>query len=171
MSEPGKPEYYCEKCGAPVDPTDEKCPNGHDLKEVGIQIKKLLEEKLVLNDTVSIVHNASQAVHKGINVVGIVLQEIKNDYNDLRATFDVNQEEISNKSDIPRKLDLLRDKMNQMGSNVEKMVSDVEKIKDQTTEPTSGQQVIADARSAIIGWIVAAIMTLIALFLGWKAFI
>lgn len=26
---------YCQKCGIPVDPTDEKCPNGHVLAEVG----------------------------------------------------------------------------------------------------------------------------------------
>ena len=119
----------------------------------------------------TIVGNSSMHIREGISHIGTALNEIRVNYSDLRATFNVNQEEISNKSDILGTLDLMGDKLNQIGSNVEKMESDVEKILDQTTEPTSGQQVIADARSGIIGWIVAAIMTLIALLLGWKAFI
>jgi len=35
MSESSKDGCYCQKCSAPVDPTDEKCPNGHVLAEVG----------------------------------------------------------------------------------------------------------------------------------------
>lgn len=35
MSESHKDGCYCQKCGAPVDPTDEECPNGHVLAEVG----------------------------------------------------------------------------------------------------------------------------------------
>jgi len=141
---------------APVDPSDEKLPNG-------IVISR--------DDAVSIVNSTSQTLYEGISLLGTALSEIKGNFISLRSTFDVNQEEISNKSDIPGKIDLMRDKLNQIGSNVKKMESDVEKILDQTTEPTSEQKIIADARSGIIGWIVAAIMTLIAVLLGWKAFI
>lgn len=35
MSESREDGCYCKKCGVPVDPTDEKCRNGHVLKEVG----------------------------------------------------------------------------------------------------------------------------------------
>ena len=35
MSEPREDGCYCQKCGASVDPTDEKCPNGHVIADVG----------------------------------------------------------------------------------------------------------------------------------------
>ena len=120
----------------------------------------------------TIVNNTcSLNTNYGIELIGATLNEIKDNYLSLRSTFDANQEEISNKSDIPGKIDLMRDKLNQIGSNIRKMESDVEKILDQTTETTSEQKIIEDARSGIIGWIVAAIMTFIAFLLGWKSFI
>lgn len=49
-----KPKYHCVKCNAIVDPTDEKCPNGHDLSIVGKKIKLALTEGLTLSDSVSL---------------------------------------------------------------------------------------------------------------------
>ena len=46
------PGCYCKKCSAPVNPKDEKCPNGHILKEVGKHHVVVLEEKLGLSDEV-----------------------------------------------------------------------------------------------------------------------
>jgi len=49
-----RPKYYCRECGAPVEPTDEQCPNGHDLSDVGKSIKLTLTEGLKLSDSVSL---------------------------------------------------------------------------------------------------------------------
>lgn len=37
---------YCKKCGASVNPNDEKCPKGHILKEVGKHFVVSAEEKI-----------------------------------------------------------------------------------------------------------------------------
>lgn len=49
-----KPKYHCAKCDAIVNPTDEKCPNGHDLSIVGKKIKLTLTEDLTLSDSVNL---------------------------------------------------------------------------------------------------------------------
>ncbi|MCW4051239.1 MAG: hypothetical protein NWE89_16060 [Candidatus Bathyarchaeota archaeon] len=48
MVESGVPKYHCQKCDAPIDPTDKICPNGHVLKEVGKKIKLHLEDRINL---------------------------------------------------------------------------------------------------------------------------
>ena len=51
---PSAPKYHCVKCDAIVNLTDEKCPNGHVLKDVGIKMKLLLEDKITLSDQLEI---------------------------------------------------------------------------------------------------------------------
>ena len=46
MSLPSKDGCYCKECHAPVDQTDEKCPNGHILKDVGKAFVVTLEAKI-----------------------------------------------------------------------------------------------------------------------------
>lgn len=53
MSEPREDGCYCRKCGAPVDPTDEKCPNGHILAEVGRAYVRTLIESLKIRASAS----------------------------------------------------------------------------------------------------------------------
>lgn len=53
-----KPKYRCKECDAIVNPTDEKCPNGHDLSIVGKIIKLTLTEKLTLSDSVTLTSGA-----------------------------------------------------------------------------------------------------------------
>jgi len=52
MDEVLGPGCYCRKCGAPVDPMDEKCPNGHILKEVGKHFVVVLEDKVGVSDKI-----------------------------------------------------------------------------------------------------------------------
>ena len=49
MDQEKSPGCYCKKCGAPIDPTDEKCPNGHVLKDVGRHYVVVLEESIDLS--------------------------------------------------------------------------------------------------------------------------
>lgn len=42
----------CKKCGASIDPADEKCPNGHVLKDVGRHYKVILKESIGLSDSI-----------------------------------------------------------------------------------------------------------------------
>lgn len=65
---------YCQKCGAPVDPTDEKCPNGHVLAEVG--------RSFVRSASARIVFNASETVITKLN-----------EYKDLYATLTVKEKD------------------------------------------------------------------------------
>lgn len=46
MSESREDGCYCKKCGVPVNPTDEKCQNGHILKEVGRHFVRSAEAKI-----------------------------------------------------------------------------------------------------------------------------
>jgi len=74
MSVPDNDGCYCKKCGALVDPTDEKCPNGHVLAEVG--------RHFVRSASARIVFNASEAVITKLN-----------QYKDLYATLTVKQKD------------------------------------------------------------------------------
>ena len=49
MSIPNKNGCYCKKCCISVDPKDEKCPNGHILKEVGKHFVVVAKEKMGLS--------------------------------------------------------------------------------------------------------------------------
>jgi len=53
-----KPTYRCKECDAIVNPTDEKCPNGHDLSNVGKIIKLTLTDRLTLSDSVTFTSGA-----------------------------------------------------------------------------------------------------------------
>ena len=61
------PKYHCVKCDAIVNPTDEKCPNGHDLSIVGRKIKLTLTEGLALSESVSL--SSGLVVNKIENIV------------------------------------------------------------------------------------------------------
>lgn len=54
-----KPIYHCKECDAIVNLTDEKCPNGHDLSNVGKVIKLTLTEELTLSDSVTLTSGAA----------------------------------------------------------------------------------------------------------------
>ncbi len=62
-----KPEYHCKQCEAIVNPTDKKCPNGHDLSTVGKKIKLTLTEGLTLSDSVNL--SSSFAIEKIDSIV------------------------------------------------------------------------------------------------------
>jgi len=80
---------YCQKCGAPVDPTDEKCPNGHVLTEVG--------RSLYRSASARIVFNASEATVK-------ILNDIKDNVETL------SKEELEEKiNEINENMRILRD--------------------------------------------------------------
>lgn len=50
------PGCYCQKCGASVDPKDEKCPNGHILKEVGKHFVRVAGGKICLSHEIGDEH-------------------------------------------------------------------------------------------------------------------
>ncbi len=69
------PIYHCKKCDAIIKPTDEKCPNGHDLSIVGKMIKLNLKEGLTLSDSVSL--TSGFVINKIGNIVkGLELEPI-----------------------------------------------------------------------------------------------
>ena len=43
------PSYECNQCGAPVESSDEFCPNGHELSLVGKQIRLTLGEAITVS--------------------------------------------------------------------------------------------------------------------------
>jgi len=47
---------YCKKCGALINPTDEKCPNGHLLKDVGRAYEVICKEILGFSDSIGEEH-------------------------------------------------------------------------------------------------------------------
>lgn len=80
---------YCKKCGALVDPMDEKCPNGHVLAEVG--------RRFVRSAPAGIVFNASEAAIK-------MIKDIKDNFETL------SKEELEEKfNEINENLRILRD--------------------------------------------------------------
>jgi len=53
---------YCKKCGASIDPADEKCPNGHVLKDVGRHYKVILKESIGLSDSIGKEHKLPRPI-------------------------------------------------------------------------------------------------------------
>ena len=56
MNEVLAPGCYCQKCGASIDPKNEKCPKGHILKEVGKRFVVVAEEKIGLSPEIGDEH-------------------------------------------------------------------------------------------------------------------
>lgn len=108
-----KPIYHCVKCDAIVNPTDEKCPNGHDLSIVGKKIKLTLTEKLTLSDSVTITR-------------GEVINDIEGKVKDLEL------EPIT--PELKAKIDEILD-------DVEFLKGIVIDVRDQTSPPTLFQRI------------------------------
>ena len=72
MDQEKSPGCYCKKCGAPIDPTDEKCPNGHVLKDVGRHYVVVAEEKIEASADLKAVFTVKQ-----LNIIERVYRVIK----------------------------------------------------------------------------------------------
>jgi len=96
-----KPEYHCKKCDAIVNPTDEKCPNGHDLSIVGKMSKLTLTEGLTLSDSVdlssSFVINEIESIVKDFGL-GPKTPEIRSE------VFDYIKERFKDQEDHTREI-------------------------------------------------------------------
>jgi len=117
-----KPKYHCQKCGAPVEPTDEKCPNGHDLSIVGKAIKLTLTEGLTLSDSANLKSE-------------FVINDIEGKVKDLEL------EPIT--PEVKAKLDEILD-------DVEFLKGIVIDVRDQTSPPTLFQRIKQNALDYII---------------------
>lgn len=77
-----KPEYHCNKCDVIINPTDEKCPNGHDLSIVGKKIKLTLTDRLTLSDSVD------RAFSFAINKINSIVKDLIPETPDSQAKID-----------------------------------------------------------------------------------
>lgn len=134
MSVTDKTEYYCKKCGVSVNPTDEKCSNGHDLKEVGTQIKLYLDDRLFVSDKISIVQSASEAVI-------IKLTEFKEIFGDLNV-----KQRDEYFDEINKNLEIIK--------NQTRKKSCIEKIKDKIMD-----NILSYVILLFIGYIVAKLFS------------
>jgi len=85
---------YCKKCGALVDPTDEKCPNGHVLAEVG--------RHFVRSAPARIVFNASEEAIKRIkdindNFETLSKEELEEKFNEINKNIRILRDQTSPK--------------------------------------------------------------------------
>lgn len=76
MSEPREDGCYCQKCGAPVDPTDEKCPNGHVFAEVGRAYVRSASASIKITADAVLVHRAQSLTDDTKKYVADKLQKI-----------------------------------------------------------------------------------------------
>ena len=107
MSESSKDGDYCQKCGAPVDPTDEKCPNGHVLAEVGRAFVRSASSslKLIQGQIVTSSHEIAMVSGEVVKSAGSTLQA----YEQLKGTFDVNQVKIAKEIKIEEEIRAVSD--------------------------------------------------------------
>jgi len=119
MSESSKDGCYCQKCGAPVDPTDEKCPNGHILKEVGKRFVRTAEERITMSgEAIGMVSG------EVVKLAGSTLQA----YEELKGTFNVNQVKIAEETKIEEDIRAVSDNSKRLVELGEKQNKDLEKL-------------------------------------------
>jgi len=76
MSLPSKDGCYCKKCNAPVNQTDEKCPNGHILAEVGRAFVRSVGASIKITADAVLVHRAQSLTDDTKKYVADKLQKI-----------------------------------------------------------------------------------------------
>jgi len=124
-----KPKYHCKKCDAIVNPTDEKCPNGHDLSIVGKKIKLTLTEGLTLSDSVNLTS-------------GFVINKIEGEVKDL---------ELEPKTpEIQAGIDEILGDVELLKSLVKEQKGILSSIRDQTSPPTLFQRIQENIMDHII---------------------
>lgn len=115
-----KPKYHCVKCDAIVNPTDEKCPNGHDLSIVGKKIKLTLIEGLTLSDSVN-------------TTSGIMISKIEDEVKDLKLG-PITPEFLAKIDELVDDVELIKD----LGKDQTVILSS---IREQTSPPTLFQRI------------------------------
>ena len=154
MSESSKDGDYCQKCGAPVDPTDEKCPNGHVLAEVGRAFVRSASSslKLIQGQIVTSSHEIAMVSGEVVKSAGSTLQA----YEQLKGTFDVNQVKIAKEIKIEEEIRAVSDNSKRLVELGEKQNKD---FKDYVEKQNKNH--ITSTVVAVVAIVVAVIAILI----------
>jgi len=121
-----------------VNATDEKCPNGHDLKKVGRTINLVLGEVIKLKD------------------------EVVKESGDLKVTFGV----IKNLSEDPQKniraidenLNKFFNQLEDIDLKIKELDTKLEQIQTQTKPPTFMNKIVDHIIGGVIGFIIGLIL-------------
>lgn len=127
-----KPEYHCKKCDAIVNPTDEKCPNGHDLSKVGKKIQLTLIDGLTLSDSVSLTSGFV------INKIGNIVKGLE-----LEPITPENQIKI--------------DELNEISELLKEQKATLSRIVAQTSPPTFLQRIQENAKDYFITLVIGGV--------------
>ena len=155
MSESSKDGDYCQKCGAPVDPTDEKCPNGHVLAEVGRAFVRSASSslKLIQGQIVTSSHEIAMVSGEVVKSAGSTLQA----YEQLKGTFDVNQVKIAKEIKIEEEIRAVSDNSKRLVELGEKQNKNLEKLYKDFKDYVEGQ-----SKRFIISIVVAVVAVVVA---------
>lgn len=100
------------------------------------------------------------------------LRDVKNGYEDLRATFNLRQTDINNQFQLPEKLEGLDDSLNLIRLKMSEMEGQLETITEQTRPKTLKAKIIAYIIDNIFGIIIGSIFTALGLsLLRWIGFL
>lgn len=134
------PEYKCGECGASVNTSDEKCPNGHILFDVGKRIDLTLTEGITLSNALS-------------TSTGFVIDKIEN---------------IAKELDLPSlnpkdqaKLDTMLMLVKVLEENDAEQTTILSLIKDQTSPPTLRQRIQENLLDYIITLAIGLVLGLL----------
>ena len=112
-----------------------------------------------------IVQISSEVVTASGAAMGLV-RDLKSNYEDLKATFDVRQSEISNQLQIPEKLDSIEESVLQIESRMSVVEEEVKKISDQTRPLSFLERVKNSILDNILGYFIALLIGIIITLLG-----
>lgn len=139
------PTYQCQKCDAPVNPTDEKCPNGHDLSIVGKKIKLLIKDEIKFTDSLSLKS-------------GFVVNQIESEVKAL--AIDPNDPETEERWEVIKGL------LEILADQGEERKDEHAVIIDQTSPLTLFQRIQENAMDHVITSAIILALTLLALMFG-----
>ena len=102
-----------------------------------------------------------------------LIEEIKDDFSDLRSTFTVKQKEIVEERDLNRKLDDLEEKMDNFGVQADKIETAVKEINvkvdnidEKTEDKPWTEKIVENITDNIIGYIVVGVISFLLAWIG-----
>ena len=163
--EPSVPDALeCPHCNTIIPPHSSTCPAcGKEFVWGSARQIYWSHELTQVSGDVAVISGASKAL----------IEEIKDDFNDLRSTFTVRQKEIVEERDFYRKLDELEEKMDNFGVQADKIETvvkeihvKVDHIDEKTADKPWSEKIVENITDNIIGYIVVGVIGFLCALIG-----